>query len=140
MVAGVRYCDEHRRAKQWAGGSKPASRSIPEDQRKRVLARDLYHCQLRYTGCTTQATHVDHRIALSEEGSHDDDNMAGACRSCHLKKSSREGPRAQGFNAPPLPAADAEDQDQDHGDRGDQCQEVPPSNTTGVPRIIHLRW
>jgi 5-methylcytosine-specific restriction endonuclease McrA len=67
IPAGQRHCDRHRWQKAWGGGFRPASRTIPDDVRRRVLARDKYHCQLRYEGCTTQATHCDHTIPVSED-------------------------------------------------------------------------
>lgn len=90
IPAGQRHCDRHRRQKAWGGGFRPASRNIPDDVRRRVLARDKYHCQLRYEGCTTQAAHCDHTIPVSEGGTSDESNLESGGERCHLKKSSRE--------------------------------------------------
>ncbi len=94
---GVKYCERHRREKQWRGGdSRRSGTTAHKARRLRVLRRDGYRCQLRYEGCSGMATDMDHVVSLAEGGADSDDNSAGSCPSCHAKKSSIEGHRARG--------------------------------------------
>lgn len=56
--------------------------------RARILRRDGGACQycLERDGAVTAATEVDHRIALHNGGSNDDDNLVATCRECHETK------------------------------------------------------
>lgn len=54
------------------------------DIRARIYERDAGACQ--YCGDTEGPFHVDHIEPLSRGGSHDDDNLCLACRTCNLSK------------------------------------------------------
>ncbi|QKT09216.1 HNH endonuclease [Gordonia sp. X0973] len=53
-----------------------------------ILRRDGWKCQLRYRGCVSAATEVDHR---NRGDDHRPENLQAACARCHATKSSREG-------------------------------------------------
>jgi 5-methylcytosine-specific restriction protein A len=55
----------------------------------RIVKRDRV-CRIRFTGCTVIATTADHRQPVAEGGGHGDDNLQGACASCHAIKSEAE--------------------------------------------------
>ncbi len=70
-----------------------AGRTQPH-QRARILARDVV-CQLGYQGCEYRAVEVAHILPLSVLGPdhpmlNDDSNLAGACHSCHARKTEAE--------------------------------------------------
>lgn len=58
--------------------------------RKTVLKRDP-QCKLRYEGCQSRSTEVDHVIAGDD---HRLTNLQGVCGFCHRLKSSAEGRKA----------------------------------------------
>lgn len=60
--------------------------------RKKVLSRDRRLCRLRYKGCITLATEVDHIIAGDD---HSMENLQAVCAWCHKFKSSMEGHKAK---------------------------------------------
>lgn len=75
----------------WGQGSTRAWRNT----RALVLARDGHHCQLRYPGCTGEATQVDHTINLASTGTARRDavspeDCASVCQPCHDVKTERE--------------------------------------------------
>jgi 5-methylcytosine-specific restriction protein A len=60
--------------------------------RDEVLARDP-ECQIRGPGCSRVSTVADHRVPVAEGGSDLLENLQGACRPCHLRKTNVEGHR-----------------------------------------------
>ncbi|WP_189059734.1 HNH endonuclease [Longimycelium tulufanense] len=77
----------------WEGSRRAGE--LPEDwlwRRQQILRRDRYRCQLRWDGCLGTATEVDH---VRRGSDHRPTNLRAACRSCHAKKSSREGNATQ---------------------------------------------
>ena len=55
--------------------------------RERIMSRDCGLCQqCKRQGRIKQGTQVDHIIALTNNGSNDDDNLECICPDCHLKK------------------------------------------------------
>lgn len=60
--------------------------------RRRILSRDGHTCRLQYDGCLTTATEVDH---IEPGDDHRATNLQAACRSCHARKSAREGVAAR---------------------------------------------
>lgn len=60
--------------------------------RARILRRDGGMCQycLRRDGSITVATEVDHRIALHNDGSNDDENLVATCHECHEAKTRQD--------------------------------------------------
>ena len=56
--------------------------------RRLVLQDAGYRCQIRLTGCSGQASEVDHRRRGDD---HSRANLRAACSGCHGKKSSAEG-------------------------------------------------
>ncbi len=144
VPSGTKYCERHRREKQWRGGdSRRSGTTAHKARRLRVLRRDNYFCQLRYEGCTQLATDVDHVVPLAEGGADSDSNCAASCSSCHTKKSSIEGHRARGRTvAEPKRVATQSDPPM----RVDPMQVDPemPSHATcstpksGIPRRIEI--
>lgn len=65
-----------------------------------VLQRDRYLCQLRYAGCTEQATDVDHIIPASQGGTDYPDNLQAVCHTCHTRKTGAEASAARWARAP----------------------------------------
>ena len=63
-------------------GYKP-SRYIPASVRHRVFERDHYTCS--FCGSQEDLT-LDHYVALSLGGTHDESNLVTACRSCNSRK------------------------------------------------------
>lgn len=60
-------------------------------QRKRVLARDEYLCQLRLSGCTGDATDVDHIVEnWKRQRPATDDELQAACSHCNQLKNYRD--------------------------------------------------
>lgn len=64
--------------------------------RRRVLARDMWVCQLQWPGCEGKATHVDHIVPRRFGGEDTDANLRAACRSCNQR-------RGDGTDPPPAP-------------------------------------
>ncbi len=59
--------------------------------RVRVLERDFGLCQIcSSSGFSTIATEVDHIIAKANGGTDEEDNLQAICRSCHVKKTTRD--------------------------------------------------
>jgi 5-methylcytosine-specific restriction endonuclease McrA len=63
--------------------SDPYASSLYRSNRRLVLERDGYRCQIRAPGCTTIATTADHVRPLAAGGSHDLANLRAACRHCN---------------------------------------------------------
>ena len=59
------------------------SRYIPASVRHRVFERDHYTCS--FCGSQEDLT-LDHYVALSLGGTHDESNLVTACRSCNSRK------------------------------------------------------
>src|SRR3989442_13964703 len=59
------------------------SRYIPASVRHRVFERDNYTCS--FCGSQEDLT-LDHYVALSLGGTHDESNLVTACRSCNSRK------------------------------------------------------
>src|SRR2546422_5771096 len=59
------------------------SRYIPASVRHRVFERDGYTCS--FCGSQDDLT-LDHYVALSLGGTHDESNLVTACRSCNGRK------------------------------------------------------
>lgn len=79
----------------WTGSPSHRNDRLPADWpavRLTVLRRDGWKCQLRYDGCLTAATEVDH---IHRGDDHRPVNLQGACARCHALKSSREGHEAR---------------------------------------------
>ena len=76
--------------------SRPGSQHLRlngwERQRVRALYLRLHPlCEAcEAEGRISEATELDHRIPLSEGGTHDWSNLAGLCRPCHDAKTRRE--------------------------------------------------
>lgn len=88
-VTARTYCPVHeaeqRELSTWGRGSTRQSRR----EREQALAA-CPTCYLDYEGCTIIATEDDHIIPLSQGGSNDIANHAGACTHCHAIKSKHE--------------------------------------------------
>ena len=77
----------------WGRGS----HSFPKDWKRiaaRIKRRDP-QCRIAGPRCTKVSTEVDHVIPVFEGGTHDDDNLQGACHACHAEKTARESARAR---------------------------------------------
>jgi 5-methylcytosine-specific restriction enzyme A len=133
VPSGIRYCDEHRREHDWHGASgRPRSRNIPDAVKLTVLRRDGFLCRLGYDCCEGFGTTVDHITPVTEGGSDLPANLQTACVSCHQRKSSREGLRAQGANVAGEPRSVGAP-----GTPKPQSSPQPPEQWT--PRTIHLK-
>jgi hypothetical protein len=51
--------------------------------RKTILERDAYECQIRGTGCSYEATEVDHIRPNAFGGDDHPDNLRAACKRCN---------------------------------------------------------
>jgi 5-methylcytosine-specific restriction protein A len=58
-------------------------------QRRRIMIRDRYTCQLRGPYCVSKATHIDHRIPVAQGGPDEDWNLVAACEPCNKRKGHR---------------------------------------------------
>jgi 5-methylcytosine-specific restriction endonuclease McrA len=56
--------------------------------KERVFARDGRTC--RYCGSDEEPLHIDHIISRKRGGTHDLENLQVLCKSCNLRKSSKE--------------------------------------------------
>jgi 5-methylcytosine-specific restriction endonuclease McrA len=56
--------------------------------KERVFMRDGRVC--RYCGSDEEPLHIDHIISRKRGGTHDLDNLQVLCKSCNLRKSSKE--------------------------------------------------
>jgi len=56
--------------------------------KERVFQRDGRTC--RYCGSDEEPLHIDHIISRKRGGTHDLDNLQVLCKSCNLRKSSKE--------------------------------------------------
>lgn len=103
-----RYCADHAYLlKQW--NTKPIEQHMRDESgkiyhkprwkklRHAVMNRDKWVCQeCRKQGRWTTAHAVDHITPLAEGGSEwDTENLQALCRSCHARKTAREGNRAK---------------------------------------------
>ncbi|WP_074367871.1 HNH endonuclease [Mycobacteroides abscessus] len=73
----------------WSGSSR--NLRLPPNWgeiRRRILDRDNHLCRIRLLGCLGTASEVDHIVRGDD---HSDENLRGACASCHARKSSAEG-------------------------------------------------
>lgn len=58
--------------------------------RAAILDRDNYRCQLRYPGCSIQATQVDHIVPVLQGGDRlDPENLRAACVKCNVGRARR---------------------------------------------------
>jgi 5-methylcytosine-specific restriction endonuclease McrA len=67
---------------------------MPARTRRDVLERDGV-CQLQYDCCLGAAAEVDHILGVAELGAghpylNDPDNLRGACRPCHARRSEQQ--------------------------------------------------
>jgi HNH endonuclease len=93
----ARYCDDHRRQKQWAGSDKKRTGTTAHRNRQaRIFAAVQYRCEIRWEGCTFTAEVLDHIIALGLGGADTDGNTQAACRKCSSTKASIEAHIASG--------------------------------------------
>lgn len=60
--------------------------------RQAVLVRDAYLCQIQDEGCTRTASEVDH---VGDRNDHRLEVLRAACRSCHGKRTARQGNAAK---------------------------------------------
>lgn len=70
-------------------------KALPASQRKRILQRDAYECQMQLPGCLTQATTVDHITPVHQGGDDTDQNLRAACTACNYSKGGKEGRNLQ---------------------------------------------
>jgi 5-methylcytosine-specific restriction endonuclease McrA len=63
--------------------SDPYASGLYQANRRLVLERAGYRCQIRAPGCHVIATTADHVLPLAMGGSHDLGNLRAACRSCN---------------------------------------------------------
>ena len=61
----------------------PYASSLYQHNRRAVLERDGYQCQIKAPGCHGLAVTADHIQPLALGGSHDLANLRAACRSCN---------------------------------------------------------
>jgi 5-methylcytosine-specific restriction protein A len=60
--------------------------------RPKAMKRDRWRCQIRYPDiCRGAATECDHVIPAAKGGTHQLDNLRGACEPCHKRKTAQEG-------------------------------------------------
>jgi 5-methylcytosine-specific restriction endonuclease McrA len=52
--------------------------------RQRVIRRDRFKCQLRYTGCTFRAEEAHHVSYERFGGNERDSDLVASCRNCNL--------------------------------------------------------
>lgn len=83
----------------WTTNPSPSSQHLQgaawDRLRRRILKRDNRECQLGGPNCLETASQVDHVVPISQGGTDDEDNLASACRQCHMEKSSREAVAAR---------------------------------------------
>lgn len=75
----------------WGQGSTRGNRKA----RATALERDNWTCQLRYPGCTGQASIADHIVNIASRGVRradalDPDDLQAVCPHCHQIKTQRE--------------------------------------------------
>lgn len=59
--------------------------------RERILKRDQYLCvSCRARGKLTEATEVDHRVPLAQQGDDAESNLQSLCADCHQAKTIAE--------------------------------------------------
>lgn len=56
-----------------------------------ILNRDNGKCRIGATGCTQDATHVDHIIPKENGGTDEETNLRAACESCNLGRNKGRG-------------------------------------------------
>ncbi len=103
--SGARYCDDHRREKQWRGSDpKRTGTAAHRNRQARIFADAGYRCEIRWDGCTFTAEILDHIIALGLGGADTDANTQAACRKCSGTKASIEAHIASGHavEMPPM--------------------------------------
>jgi len=90
LVRSGSLCAEHRRLREQERGSANvrgydyAWRRIREAfLRKHMWCSDPFGV---HTGMRVMAQHVDHRVPLSQGGTHDEGNLNPLCTSCHSRK------------------------------------------------------
>ena len=70
-------------------------------ERRTILARDGYACQLQYRGCLGAATIVDHIVPLALGGTKGENlsNGAACCEPCHTAKTNAHRAEAEAAEA-----------------------------------------
>lgn len=69
---------------------RPRRVTFSHARRMRIFERDGYRCQA--PGCESQHDlTIDHRLAVANGGTNDDDNLQTMCRPCNLSKGARKG-------------------------------------------------
>lgn len=129
--SGGRYCDTHRREKQWRGSDPKRSGTAAHRNRQgRIFANAGYRCEIRWEGCTLTAEVLDHIIALGLGGADTDANTQAACRKCSTTKASIEGHLGSGHavEMPPMRRSGVM-----------AAAVVPKSKAAGIPRPIWTR-
>jgi 5-methylcytosine-specific restriction endonuclease McrA len=63
--------------------SDPYASTLYKNNRRLVLERAGYRCQIRAPGCHGLAVTADHVLPLAAGGSHDLYNLRAACRHCN---------------------------------------------------------
>lgn len=61
-----------------------------QKRNERIKERDGWRCQNRWCGALTIHLHIDHKVALTQGGTDDDDNLQALCIACNMAKASAE--------------------------------------------------
>jgi 5-methylcytosine-specific restriction protein A len=101
---GSGWCEKHKRVDGKFSDAHRGSRhqrgygSEWDKQRRRVLERDNYLCQVcMKKGWISRARQVDHVLPKAFGGSDDDDNLQSICVPCHKAKTALEGNMGRGL-------------------------------------------
>ncbi|WP_390886741.1 HNH endonuclease [Corynebacterium argentoratense] len=63
---------------------------LTKKQKHHIHTRDNHTCQLQYPGCTGTPDQIDHKIPLSQGGTHTTNNLQTVCTNCHQQKTRKE--------------------------------------------------
>jgi 5-methylcytosine-specific restriction endonuclease McrA len=91
------------RCRECGGGAwarVPKARTLayadPTYRRNRVIAIQREpECHWRLPGCTLKSTTADHLLSVAKGGSHELENLVGACASCNQWRGGAEGRETQ---------------------------------------------
>jgi 5-methylcytosine-specific restriction enzyme A len=62
-------------------------------KRHEALRRANWRCEIRFEGCTTKATEVDHILGVANDPTHS--QLRAGCKSCHGKVTAEQGHTAR---------------------------------------------
>jgi len=88
---GEQYCKKHKRIADKLYSEKRENRQYWSRWEWRKIRQEHLKKYPFCAICGSKAREVDHIIPVAQGGTDNDDNLQSLCKSCHSKKTAREG-------------------------------------------------